>query len=86
MPLNGKRSNDSVFGHRKSEHRDEVIYCFDSRLLLAGGASRTFCCATYRNSTSLIFISADNSVRAAPDLKEQLKKFKEPKLKLEFIK
>ena len=71
--------SESVLYH---DRKDEVIYCFDSRLLLAGGASRTFCCATYNTTPSLIFVSADNSIRAAPNLKNQLTKFKEPRLQL----
>ena len=62
----------------------EVIFCFDSRLLLAGGACRIFCCATYKGTPSLIFINVDNAIRIAADLHSQLQKFKEPKLSLEY--
>jgi hypothetical protein len=65
--------------------KDEVIYCFDSRLLLAGGSCRTFFCANHRNTPSIIFINVDNGVRAATDLRSQLRKFKEPRIFLEAL-
>jgi hypothetical protein len=77
-----KVSSSNKHAHTR---QDEVIYCFDSRLLFAGGASRIFCCVSYRGTPSLIFINADNSIRVAADLRRQLKKFKEPKLALEYI-
>jgi len=84
-----KQSADAVKSSprnaRAYTRRDEVIYCFDSRLLFAGGASRIFCCASYRGTPSLIFINVDNSIRVAADLRRQLKKFKEPKLALEYV-
>ncbi len=62
--------------------KDEVIYCFDSRLLLSGGANRAFCCAVHSNSPSLMFVSTDDSIQVATDIKNQLKKFKEPRMVL----
>jgi hypothetical protein len=81
----GVSSGNSIIHKHTQTRQDEVIYCFDSRLLFAGGASRIFCCASYRGTPSLIYINADNSIRVAADLRRQLKKFKEPKLALEFV-
>ena len=75
--LSKQPANESKAGSRKKE--EELIYCVDSRLVLGGGASKTFSCF----GAAILFVSTDNDMYLAKDLKQQLMKFQRPRLDIQ---